>query len=57
MIKSRSMRWVRHVAHMADIIYAPRKELGNMNGGYEDINKETGWEGVAWFPLAQDRDQ
>jgi hypothetical protein len=42
MIKSKRMRWARHVAWMNNI---------------KTVLRETGWDGMDWIDLAQDRDQ
>jgi hypothetical protein len=68
MIKSRRMRWARHVARMGDkrnvyriLVGKPegKRELRTRRKG-EDIRmhpRETGWSGVDWIDLAQNRDQ
>jgi hypothetical protein len=66
-IKSRSMRWVGHVAHMGEMRNAYRILLVETEGRrllvrprcrWEDSrmdHKEIGWEGVDWMLVAQDR--
>jgi hypothetical protein len=59
-IKSRRMRWAGHVEYMGDmrnayrILVGRRKHRWNYNIGMD--LRETGWEGVDWIHLAQDRD-
>jgi hypothetical protein len=60
---------VRHVAHMGQTRNAyilvggheGKRPLGRPRRGRDDIIRmdlrETAWEGVDWFHLAQDRDQ
>jgi hypothetical protein len=66
-IKSR-MGWVEHVAHIGEIradrifVRKPdgKRPLGRPRHRWNDISMdlgETGWEGVEWMHLAQDRDQ
>jgi hypothetical protein len=70
MIKSRRMRWAKHVARMGEKRNAYRILLGKPEGKrplrrprrrWVDNNKmdlrEIGWDGVACIDLAQDRDQ
>jgi hypothetical protein len=70
MIKSRRMRWARHIARMgakrnAYRIFVGKPEgkrpLGRPRRRWEDIIKidlrEIGWGGMDWIDLAQDRDQ
>jgi hypothetical protein len=72
MIKTRRMRWTGHVALAGEMRSAYNILVGNPEGKrslrrrrhrWEDnINirmalRETGWEGVKWVHLAQDRDQ
>jgi hypothetical protein len=68
MIKSRMMRWVRHVTHMGKIrkaykILAGKPKVERPFGTYrcrlEHIKmnlREMGLEGVSWIHLAQDKD-
>jgi hypothetical protein len=63
MIKSRRMRWARHVEGMGDeeCIYdiggrARRKETTRKTNIKMDL-REIGWDGVDWIELAQDREQ
>jgi len=68
-IKSKRMRWARHVARMGAMksacnVLMGKPEWKNLFGRprrrWEDNMrmdlKETGWEGMDWFHLAQDRD-
>jgi hypothetical protein len=68
-IKSRRMRWVGHVAHMGEernlhkvLVGKPegKRPLGRLRNRWEDgirmDLRETGWGGVEWIHLAQDRD-
>jgi hypothetical protein len=69
MIKSRRMRWMKNVACMGNTGNAYRGFVGTAKGkGPPGISrfridnvkidiKESGWEGVDWIHLAQDRDQ
>jgi hypothetical protein len=68
-IKSRKMKWVGYVARMGETRNAYEIFVGNPEGKrplrrprhrWEVIRMdlmETGWEGVDWMHLAQDRDQ
>jgi hypothetical protein len=70
MIKSRSMRWARHVARMRAKRHAYRRLVGKPEGKRQlgrprrkwmdniqiDL-REIGWGGMDWIHLAQDRDQ
>jgi hypothetical protein len=70
MIKSRRMRRAAHVAHMGEKRNAYRILVGKLEGRrplgrprrrwVDNIKidlRETGWDGVDWVDLAQDRDQ
>jgi hypothetical protein len=70
MIKSRRMRWAGHVAQMGEkrnayriLVGIPegKKPLGRPRRRWVDNIKmdlrETGWDGVDWIDLAQNRDQ
>jgi hypothetical protein len=70
MIKSRRMRWARHVARIGDKRNTYRILMGKPEGkrvlrrprrGWVDNNKmdlrEIGWDGVDWIDVAHDRDQ
>jgi hypothetical protein len=70
MIKSRRMRWAGHVARIGDKRNAYRilegkpegnRPLGRPRCRWVDNIKmdirETGWDGIHWIDLAQDRDQ
>jgi len=70
MIKTRSMRWVAHIACMGvvRIVYATlignaemTITLGRPRHRWEDNIRldlrETGWEGMDWIHLAQNRNQ
>jgi hypothetical protein len=70
MIKSRNMRWAGHIARMRDkrnayriLVGKPERKspLGNLDiGGRIILNcilEKTGWGGLDWIDLAQDRDQ
>jgi hypothetical protein len=68
MIKSRRMRWAGHVARMGEKRNAYRIFVGKSEGKrplgrprWKDNIKmdlrETGWGGMDWIDLAQDRDQ
>jgi hypothetical protein len=70
MIKSRRMRWIRHVAHMTNKRNACRILVGRQDGKrplgrpryrWEDNVKmgfrEIGWCGMDWIDLAVGRDQ
>jgi hypothetical protein len=70
MIKSRRMRWAEHTAHVGEKrnayrIWVGKPErkipLGKPRRRWEDNIKmdlrETGWGGMDWIDLAQDRDQ
>jgi hypothetical protein len=61
MIKSRSMRWAGHVARLGEkrngysiLVGKPygKRPLDNI----KMILRETGWDGMDWIDLAQDRD-
>jgi hypothetical protein len=69
MIKSRRMRWAGHVARMEAKRNAYRILMGKPEGkrplerprcrGVDTIKmdlRETGWGGMDWIDLAQDRD-
>jgi hypothetical protein len=69
-IKSRRMRWARHVARMGEGRNVYRVLVGKPEGKrrlerprrrWEDVIKmdlsEIGWGGVEWIHLAQDRDR
>jgi hypothetical protein len=69
MIKSRRMRWARHVARMGEkgsayriLVGKPegKRPLGRLTRRWEDNIKmdlrEIGWGGIDWIDLAQDRD-
>jgi hypothetical protein len=69
-IKSRRMRWAGHVVRMGEgrnvyrvLVGKPegKRPLGRPRRRWEDGIKmdlgETGWGGVEWIHLAQDRDQ
>jgi hypothetical protein len=70
MIKSRRMRWARHVARMGETRNAHRILVGKPGGKrplrrprrrwVDNIKKdlrEIGWDGVTWIELAQNREQ
>jgi hypothetical protein len=68
MIKSRKMRWAGHVARMGrremHIVHrweSQRRPLGRPGRTWVDNIKmdlrETGWNGMDWIDLAQERDQ
>jgi hypothetical protein len=70
MIKSRRMKWAGHVARIGEKRNAYRILVGNPEGkrplgrpkrrGVDNIKmdlRETGWDGIDWIDLAQDRDQ
>jgi hypothetical protein len=70
MIKSRRMRWAGHVAQLGEMRNAYRILVGNPEGKrplgrsrrrwVDSIKmdlRETGWSGMDWIDLAQDRDQ
>jgi hypothetical protein len=70
MIKSRRMRWAWHVARMGEkrnayriLVGKPevKRPLGRPRDRWVDNVKmdlrETGWGGIDWINLAQDRDQ
>jgi hypothetical protein len=70
MIKSRRMRWAGHVARMGlkrnayrILVRKPKgkRPLGRPRRRWVDNIKmdlrETGWDGVDWIDLAQDRNQ
>jgi hypothetical protein len=69
-IKSRTMRWVGHVARMGEernvyrvLMGKPegKRPLGRSRRRWEDWIrmdlKDTGWGSVDWIQLAQDRDR
>jgi hypothetical protein len=66
-IKSRRMRWAGHVARMGEGRNLYRVLVGKLEGkdhlkdqGVDGIKmdlRETGWRGVEWIHLAQDRDR
>jgi hypothetical protein len=70
MIKSRRMRWAGHVAGMGEKMNDYRILVGKPEGKIplgrprrrwvDNIKmdlRETGWNGMEWIDLAQDRDQ
>jgi hypothetical protein len=70
MIKSMRMRWARHVARIGAKRNAYRVLVGKTEGNrplgrprrrwVDNIKidlKGTGWDGIDWIDLAQDRDQ
>jgi hypothetical protein len=68
MIKSRRVRWVRHVACIGEnahmiLVGKPegKRPLGTPRRRWEDNIKmdlrEMGWGAIDWIDLAQDRDQ
>jgi hypothetical protein len=70
MIKSRRMRWAGHLARMREKSYAysilvgkpeGKRPLGRPRRGWADNTemdlRETGWGGMDWIDLAQDRDR
>jgi hypothetical protein len=70
LVKSMRMRWVGHVAHVGDMRNANNILVGKSEGKrpfrrcrhiWEDNIRmdlrKTGWEGVDWIHLAQDKDQ
>jgi hypothetical protein len=70
MIKSRRMRWKGHVARMGEtrnayriLVGKPEEKgsLGKSRRNWVDNTKmdlrDTGWDGMDWTGLAQDRDQ
>jgi hypothetical protein len=70
MIKSRRLRWARHIALMGAkrnacriLVRKPegKRPLGRPRRGRVDSIKmdlrEIGWDGMDWIDLAQDRDQ
>jgi hypothetical protein len=70
MIKSRRMRWAGHVTRMGEtrnayriLVGKPEEKspLGRQRRRWVDNIKmdlrETGWDGMNWIELAQDRDQ
>jgi hypothetical protein len=70
MIKSRRMRWAGHVAQMGEMRNAYRILMGKPEGKrllgrprrrwVDNIKmdlRETGWDGMDWTDLAQDRNQ
>jgi hypothetical protein len=70
MIKSRRMRWAGHVARMGEkrnayriLVGKPevKRPLGRPRRRWVDNIKmdlrETGWDGMDWIDLAQDRNQ
>jgi hypothetical protein len=69
-IKTRRMKWARHVARMGEMINGYKvyvrkpdgnRPLGRPRRRWEDNIRmdlrEVGWEGVDWIHVAQDRDQ
>jgi hypothetical protein len=69
-VKSRRMRWVKHVTHIGEIRNAykilvrkheGKRPLRRPSCTWEDnirmYLREIGWEVVDWIYLAQDRDQ
>jgi hypothetical protein len=69
-IKSMTVRWAGHVAHMGDMRSAYKilirtpggsRLLGRRRCRWEDNIRmdlrDTGWEGVDWMHLDQERDQ
>jgi hypothetical protein len=61
MIKSRSMRWIGHVARTGRSgIYIRRKETRPKHRWMDNIRmdlREIGWGDMDWIDLAQDSDQ
>jgi hypothetical protein len=70
MINSRMLRWAGHVARMGEkrtayriLVVEPeeKKPLGRPRRRWVDNIKidlrETGWDGMDWIDIAQDRDQ
>jgi hypothetical protein len=70
MIRSRRMRWERHVARMGEkrnayriLVGKPegKRPLGRPRRRWVDNIKmdlrEIGWDGMDWIDLAQDRDE
>jgi hypothetical protein len=66
MIKSRRIRWARHVARMGEKrnayrILVGKRPLGRPRhrwvGNIKSDLREIGWDGMDWIALAQDRDQ
>jgi hypothetical protein len=72
MIKSRRMRWARHVARMREkrnaytssiLVGKPegKRSLGRTRrrlvGNTKMDRRAIGWDGMDWIDLAQDRDQ
>jgi hypothetical protein len=70
MIKSRRMKWAGHIARMGENRNAYRIFVGKPEGKrppgsprcrwVDNIKmdlRETGWGGMEWIDLAQDRDQ
>jgi hypothetical protein len=66
MIKSRRMRWARHVARIGEnriLVGKPegKRPLGRPRRRWVDNIKidvrEIVWDGMDWIDLAQDRDQ
>jgi hypothetical protein len=70
MIKSRRMKWARHVAHMGEMRNAYNSLVGKPEGNrqfgrprcrWEDNIRmdlqEIGWEGMNWIHMAQYRVQ
>jgi hypothetical protein len=63
MLKSRRIRWARHVARMGEKRNAYRILVGNPEGKRPlgrprhrwDL-REIGWDGMDWIDLPQDRD-
>jgi hypothetical protein len=60
-IKTRKRRWVEYVAHMGRREMHTEFWCGNLNERdrlYDiKMNAETGWKGMDWIHLAQDRDK
>jgi hypothetical protein len=70
MIKSRRMRWARHVVRLGETINTHRILLGKPEGKrplgrpksrwVDNIKmdlREIGWDGMDWIDLAQDKNQ
>jgi hypothetical protein len=65
MIESRRMRWAGYAARMGEkknayriLVGKPegKRPLGRSRRRWVDL-RETGWDGMNWIDLAQDRDQ